>query len=155
MSNPFASAALKLDNKHGGLSFGAPAAAAAGEDGGDEESNEVELEIKKEDAIVSLPEVERCTGEEGEQKVLEIEPFKVFLFNPESKDWKDLGGICYARLLSSEENGGFKARIVVRRKNNEEVVLNAALHSGMKPEKQSDGKSTKIFTYNAVRCICS
>jgi hypothetical protein len=39
----------------------------------------------------------------------------------------------------------------VRRKNNEEVVLNAALHSGMKPDKQADGKSTKIFTYNAVR----
>ena len=34
-----------------------------------------------------------------------------------------------------------------------QVVLNAALHAAMKPEKQADGKSTKIFT--CVRlCLC-
>ena len=131
--------------------FSTPAVAAGGDDDEASEQNEAEVEIKKEDAIVSLPEVEKCTGEEGETRVLEIDPFKAFLFNPETKDWKDLGGLCYARLLSSEDGGSFKARIVVRRKNNEEVVLNAALHCGMKPDKQTDGKSTKIFTYNAVR----
>jgi hypothetical protein len=149
MSNPFAGAAQKLDSKHGNL-FAAPNAAAAG--GGDDEDAEEphEVEIKKEDAIVTLPEVEKVTGEEGETRVLEIDPFKVFLFDPESKEWKDKGGLCYARLLSSEEGGSFKARIVVRRKNNEEVVLNAALHSGMKPDKQTDNKSTKVFTFNSV-----
>jgi len=34
-----------------------------------------------------------------------------------------------------------------------QVVLNAALHAAMKPEKQADGKSTKIFTCVRV-CVC-
>jgi hypothetical protein len=150
LSNPFAGAAQKLDNKHGAL-FAAPAAAAAGAGEEEDAEEEHEVEIKKEDALVTLPEVEKVTGEEGETRVLEIDPFKVFLFDAETKEWKDKGGLCYARLLSSEEGSSFKARIVVRRKNNEEVVLNAAVHSGMKPDKQADNKSTKVFTFNSVR----
>jgi hypothetical protein len=149
-ANPFAAVSHKLDSKHGSL-FSDPSAATAG-DGDDDAVEPHEVEIKSEDAVVSLPEVEKCTGEDGETKVLEIDPFKVFLFNPETKEWTDKGkGLCYARLLSSEDGGSFKARIVVRRKNNEEVVLNAALHTGMKPDKQTDGKSTKVFTFNPVR----
>jgi hypothetical protein len=138
------------------------AAPAGGED--DEAvDNEAEVEIKKEDAVVTLEKVDTCTGEEDETRVLEIDPCKVFVFHPQTKEWKEIekngetkGGLCYARVLSSEEGGGFRARIVVRRKNNEEVILNAAVHSGMKPEKQSDGKSTKLFTFNPVStCLLS
>jgi len=145
-ANPFEATAKKLDNKHGSLF---PVASAGGGEAEEDAEEPHEVEIKKEDALVSLPEVAVSTGEEDETRVLEIDPFKLYLFDSETKEWKDKGGLCYARLLSSDEGGSFKGRIVVRRKNNEQVVLNAALHSSMKPEKQADGKSTKIFTYNA------
>jgi hypothetical protein len=140
--------------------FGSTVAAPAGAEDDEAVDNEAEVEIKKEDAVVTLEKVDTCTGEEDETKVLEIDPCKVFLFHPQTKEWKEIekngetkGGLCYARVLSSEDGGSFRARIVVRRKNNEEVVLNAAVHSGMKPEKQSDSKSTKLFTFNPVSTL--
>jgi len=91
---------------------------------------------------IELPTVEPKTGEEAEERLLQVKDAKLFVFRKEDGDgkWKEAGR---GTLNVNRNPDTSQVRLVMRRNETKQLILNAALWQGM-PYKFVGGKDVRI-----------
>eukprot|EP00892_Ulva_mutabilis_P008602 jgi/Ulvmu1/6113/UM027_0091.1 len=132
-------------NSGGGFAaFSGGAAAPSKDDAGAEEAHEEE-ECKAEFApLVQLEEVEKTTGEENEDLLLELK-CKMYRFDKDSNEWKERG-VGQAKFLKSKETQ--KIRFVMRQEKTLKIRSNHIVVPGTKIS--THGGNDKAWVWSAL-----